>query len=632
MNLLVILTGAMRSRRALLATLAISSLLVVPCCNIPELRYAQPGPELPQTYQDVNNWFNRATTYDHGAVDGTRTAESSHDDGAQPKDSVYNSRRPMEMYRLVNFGKPTSPRELNGSDDVDDAPLGMVNAPPGLIVPPPVMSVATQTGELISRVASLPPPVMEALPPVLEDVPRGPADGPANIAVDNNRWDNSSHVSRFEFFNDPHLTRLIEQALNGNQELRILAEEIQVAANEVQARSGEYLPFVTFGAGAGVEKSGVFTRDGAVEEQLEIRPGQPFPDPLPDFLIATNVSWELDIWRKLRNARDAAGLRYLGTADGRNYILTRMVAEVAENYYELLALDNRLITLNQTIAIQEQSLETSQKMKEQARGTELAVQRFQAEVRKNQSERLIIAQEIVEAENRINYLLGRYPQPVERTSVEYIDLNLSAINAGIPAELLRNRSDILQAERELEAAGLDVQVARARFYPSLALNAGVGYRAFSPKYLFSTPESLIYNVAGDLMAPLINKKAIKAAYLSANAKELQSIYHYQRTVLNAYTEVINYLAKVENYRKSIEIKKQQLASLESSVDVATKLFQNARAEYVEVLLAQRDMMEAKMVLIETKQKQLSAVVNAYQALGGGRNFDDAYFSSLLPCE
>lgn len=131
------------------------------------------------------------------------------------------------------------------------------------------------------------------------------------------------------------------------------------------------------------------------------------------------------------------------------------------------------------------------------------------------------------------------------------------------------------------------------------------------------PESMIYNVGGDLVAPLINKKAIQADYMTANSMQLQKVYEYQRVVLNAFVEVSNRLSKVQNYGKSIDIKKQQLSALEASVDDATKLFQNARAEYMEVLLAQRDLMEARMVLIETKQEQLAAIVNAYQALGGG---------------
>jgi NodT family efflux transporter outer membrane factor (OMF) lipoprotein len=427
----------------------------------------------------------------------------------------------------------------------------------------------------------------------------------------------TQQVGWCEFFDDRHLTDLIGQALTGNQELRILNEEIQIASNEVLSRRGEYLPFVTFGTRADLEKSSRFTRDGAVEAELTVAPGKPFPEPLPDFLVATNVSWELDIWRKLRNARDAAALRYLGTREGRNYIVTRLVAEVAEKYYELLALDNRLQTLDKTIQIQEKTLETAKAMKEAARGTELAVQRFEAEVRKNQSERLIIQQEIVEVENRLNFLVGRFPQAVERQSTDYINLQLHALSAGVPAQVLQNRADIRQAERELAAAGLDVKVARARFYPSLNISAGFGYEAFNPRYLFMGPESMIYNVGGDLVAPLINKKAIQADYMTANAMQLQKVYEYQRVVLNAFVEVINRLSKVQNYGRSIEIKKQQLTALEASVENATQLFQNARAEYMEVLLAQRDLMEARMVMIQTKQQQLSAIVNAYQALGGG---------------
>lgn len=429
--------------------------------------------------------------------------------------------------------------------------------------------------------------------------------------------ENSACLGWREFFNDPTLHNLISESLAGNQELKILAQDIRIANNEYRARRGLLFPFASLGTSAGIEKSSRFTRNGAVEDQLTAAPGKGFPEPLPNFLIAADVSWEIDIWRKLRNARDAQALRFLGTQAGRNYVVTRVVAEVAENYYELLALDNRLDTLDRTIAIQQQSLDTARALKDAARGTELAVQRFQAEVQKNQSEKLIIQQEITETENRINYLAGRFPQKVERPTVEFLSLYLPAIGVGFPSQQLLNRSDIRQAEREVAASGLDVRVARAQFFPSLILTAGVGYEAFNTNYLFSSPESLIYSAAGGLVAPLINRSAIKADYLNANARQLQAVYEYQQTVLNAHIEVINQLSLVENYTRSLEVKSQQLQSLEASVDNATKLFQNARGEYIEVLLAQRDMMEARLVLIDTKQKQLAGVIKAYQALGGG---------------
>ncbi|MCA9167009.1 MAG: TolC family protein [Planctomycetales bacterium] len=430
-------------------------------------------------------------------------------------------------------------------------------------------------------------------------------------------YENSACLPHQAFYNDPFLLGLIQQAIVGNQELRILAEEVRIASNEAYARSGEYRPFVNFGLGAGLDKPSRFTRGGAVEEALEVAPGKGFPEPLPDFLIGANVSWEIDIWHRLRNAQRAAAMRYFATQEGRNFVVTRLVAEIAEKYYDLLALDGRREIVNKTIEIQQASRVAAQAKKDAGRGTELAVQRFQAEIEKNQAELSVIMQDIVEAENRINFLVGRYPQPVERITVEFIDLNLNTLNAGVPSQLLRNRADIRQAEREVAAAGLDVRSARARFYPSLDLTAGLGWNAFSTGYLFRSPESLMYGVAAELVGPLINKRAIQAAYSTANATQLQAIYKYQQTVLEAHIEVVNYITKVENYRRSIESKKQQMRSLEASVDSATKLFQNARAEYVEVLLAQRELMEAKLQVIETKREQLSAIVNAYQALGGG---------------
>jgi NodT family efflux transporter outer membrane factor (OMF) lipoprotein len=432
--------------------------------------------------------------------------------------------------------------------------------------------------------------------------------------------ENSAQLSVPEFFNDPMLTHLIEQALAGNRELRVLNEEAQIARNEALARQGAFLPLAAFRGSAGLDKPSLFTPLGAAERDLEFLPGKHFPEPLPNFLLSLNFIVPVDIWRELRNARDAAVQRYFAAIERRNYFVTRLVAEVAENYFRLLALDNRLLTLDQTIALFERSYEVAKARFEAGRGNELAVQRFLAEVRKNQSEKPIVTQDIVEAENRINFLANRFPQPVERMSARFFDLTIHKLSVGVPAQLLLNRPDIRQAERELVAAGLDVQVARAHFFPKIDITGGVGYQAFNLKYLFWTPDALIYNVAGDLVVPVLNKRAIQAEYLSANARQLESVYNYQRTILNAFTEVINRLAKVQNYSRSIEIKRRQLEALQTSVTVANNLFKAARAEYVEVLLAQRDYMEARQVVIGTKEQQLIAIVNTYQALGGGDVF------------
>ena len=429
---------------------------------------------------------------------------------------------------------------------------------------------------------------------------------------------NSGKLRWREFFTDPYLTALIDTAIGNNQELNISLQEIQIAQNDIRARAGEYLPFVGLQAGVGVDKVGQYTRPGSIEESNEIRPGRRFPTPLPDFLLGAHASWQVDIWNKLHNAKRAAAVRYLSSIEGRNFTVTNLVAEIASSYYELLGLDSQLDIVKKNIAIQNNALAIVRTEKEAARVTELAVRRFEAQVLHTQSLQYDIQQRIVETENRINFRLGRFPQPVQRSSPDFNALVPLAMHAGIPAQLLQNRPDIRQAERELEAAKLDVQVARANFLPSLELSATVGFNAYNPALLLN-PESLLYSLVGGLTRPLVNRNSIKALYYSANARQIQSIYKYEQTILNAYIEVANQLSSINNLQKRYELKARQVEALIQSITISNTLFRSARADYMEVLLTQRDALESRFDLVETKVQQLNAVVNTYRALGGGWN-------------
>lgn len=430
---------------------------------------------------------------------------------------------------------------------------------------------------------------------------------------------NSAQLKWKDFFKDENLTKLIDTALNNNQELRIMMQQIDVAQNEVKARKGEYLPFISYGVGAEVEKVGEFTRNGAVEKNLDIKDGEEFPEPLTDYSAGLFATWELDVWKKLRNSKKAAALEYLSTIEGKNFMVTRLIAEIADSYYELIALDNQLAFIEQNLELQGNALKMVRLQKEAARATELAVKRFEAEVLKNQSYKYEVQQEIVEMENKLNFLIGRQPQPIARNSEGFIETEMDTIYAGLPSQLLLNRPDIKQAEYELEAAKLNIKVARANFYPSIGLKAGLGLQAFKPKYLTETPASLIYSAVGDIVGPLINRNAIKADYNTANSKQIQAVYEYEKALLSGYIEVVNQLSKMENLKQSYALKENQVKALTESIDLSTRLFQSARIEYIEVLLTQREALESKMELVETKKDQLMARVNVYQALGGGWN-------------
>ncbi len=428
---------------------------------------------------------------------------------------------------------------------------------------------------------------------------------------------NMSTLQWRNFFTDKDLLNLIDTALKNNQELAITLQEIEIAKNDIRFKQAPLLPTVGVRAGAGVEKVGRYTSQGAGDASTEITPGKEVPDPLMDYTIAAYANWEVDIWKKLHNAKKAAVTRYLSTVEGRNFVLTNLIAEVANSYYELVALDNQLAIVKQNIELQKNALEIVKVQKEAARATELAVQKFQAEVLSSQSLEFDILQKIKETENRINFLLGRYPQEIPRDKRNFLSLLPQAVNTGIPSQLLANRPDIKQAELELAAAKLDVKVARAEFYPSLGISAGAGFQAFKPSYLFRYPESLLYSLAGDIAGPLINRNAIKAEFSNANARQLQAMYNYERTILNAYLAVSTQLSNISNLEKSYDLKSKQVDALTKSIDISNDLFKSARADYLEVLMTQRDALESKLELIETKKGQLNAVINIYKELGGG---------------
>ncbi len=460
--------------------------------------------------------------------------------------------------------------------------------------------------------------LLSACVPMLKNSQRQVASLPQNFGNET-LTDTSSQTARIQwknYFNDTNLNLLIEEALKNNQELNIVLQEIQMSQNEIMARKGEYLPFVGLRAGAGLDKVGEYTRQGAVEENLKIMEDKSFPKPFTDYMIGAFAAWELDVWKKLRNAKKVATLKYFSTVEGRNFLVTNLVAEIAYSYYELLALDNLMEIIQQNVEIQNTAYQIVKQEKESAKVTQLAVNRFEAQLLNTQNLQYEVKQRIVETENRINFLLGRYPQPIPRSSKSFFDISLENVKTGIPSQLLANRPDIRQAELDLQAARLDVQVAKANFYPSFRIIAGAGFQAFNPSYLFS-PQSALYSLAGDMIAPLVNRNAIKATYFNANAKQIQMLYQYERTILNSYVEVVNQLAKAQNYQQSYETKRQEVDILNQSVDISNNLYRNARADYMEVLLTQREALNEKLELVEIKSKVLEAKVGIYRALGGG---------------
>lgn len=452
------------------------------------------------------------------------------------------------------------------------------------------------------------------VPKIIDSPTRMPV--PESFALARNRTDLTPLNWRV-FFKDQDLQNLIDTALARNQELQITLQDLSVAKNDARVRQSLLLPAVNARLSAGLDKVGRYTSQGAGDATTDIAPGIETPEPLTDYAAVISANWEVDIWKKLRNSKKAALTRYLSTIEGKNFVLSNLVAEVANAYYELIALDTELDIVRQNITVQQNALEVVKVQKEASRVTELAVQKFEAEVLKSQGLAFDISQQVNETENKINFLLGRYPTEIPRNKSTLSNALAESMATGVPSQLLANRPDIKQAELDLLAAKLDVKVARAEFYPSFEISANLGLQAFKPAYLFSFPESILYSLAGDLAGPLINRNAIKAEFSNANAKQIQAFYNYERTILNAYMQVSNQLSGIKNLEQRYDLKSRQVNALIKSTSLSNDLFRSARADYLEVLLTQRDVLEAKLELVETRKSQLNAAINIYKYLGGG---------------
>jgi len=428
---------------------------------------------------------------------------------------------------------------------------------------------------------------------------------------------NVAEIKYKQFFTDPYLVSLIDTAIKNNYELLSTFQDIEIAKNSIRIKHSDLLPKVNAALGLGLEKTGRYTAAGAGNASTEITDGHEVPEPIGDIFLGFRASWEADVWGKLHNAKKAAVIRYLKSVEGKNFIVTNLVAEIANSYYELLALDNQLDIINQAIDLQKNQLEILKVQKEAAAATELAVKQFEAQVYNSQSQRFAILQNITTTENKINYLLGRFPQNVARDKAAFVSQMPNNIQLGVPSQLLKNRPDIKQAELELQAAKLDIQIARAEFLPSVGITGMLGLNGFKPKYVLPTLENLAFNFVGDLAAPIINRNAIQAEFKNANASQIAAMYDYQKTILNSYIEVYNEMSNINNLNKYYEIKNKEAATLTSSIDIAKDLFKYDRANYLEVLTVQRDALSAKLELVEAKKNQFIAVTNIYKALGGG---------------
>ncbi|AZA77884.1 efflux transporter outer membrane subunit [Chryseobacterium sp. G0186] len=414
-----------------------------------------------------------------------------------------------------------------------------------------------------------------------------------------------------QFFNDPILQGLIEKGIKNNYDLQIALK--QVASSQEKLKQAKYMqyPDVGFGISAQISKPSKNSMNG---QSMNLFLGQ---NHVEDYNAAFNLSWEADIWGKIKNQQEVSRMQYLQTYEGSKAVQTQVVAAIAQGYYNLLMLDKQLGIAKSNLELSSNTLMITQKMWESGDTTSLGVQ--QATAQKQATELLIsqLEQNIAIQENALSILVGETPNKVNRT-IEMSDTSLPQnIIAGLPAAMVSRRPDVRQQELVLLESNALVGIAQASMYPALKITANGGVNSFKFDNWFQIPASLFGSVLGGITQPIFQKRQLKTDFEVAKIQREKNVLAFRQSVLNAVGEVSDALVSNENLKVQEQKASEQSTTLKDGIKSAQLLYRGGSANYLEVITAQGNSLQAELNLASIKRQRLSSIVDLYRALGGG---------------
>ena len=412
-----------------------------------------------------------------------------------------------------------------------------------------------------------------------------------------------ANLSWWELLRDEPLQQLMRIALEENKDLQraaALVDEFQARA--LIARS-DYLP--------GMSVSGNAPSLG--RKTIFLFPG--FANPFNYYLQGT-LTWELDLWGRVRRSNEAARADLLSKEENRRAVVLQLVSGVAESYFNLLQFDMQMDIAKRTLQSWEESVRIAQARLKQGMTSRLDTDQFEAE-RANAAARMAeLERQMVQAENQLSVLLGRKPFSIPRGRALTDQVMPPAVPPGLPSELLQRRPDLLQAEQQLAAATARIGAAKAERFPKISLTGLLGVASPQLSQLFTDPAS--FGVAGvGLAAPLLNGQVLGFQQEAAEAQARQAVAQYEQTVLTAFREVEDSLVAVRTVRVQTDAQQQQVTALQSALKLAELRYKGGLANYLDVLVARRNLFEAELSLTGTRRLHLVSVVQLYKALGGG---------------
>ena len=395
-------------------------------------------------------------------------------------------------------------------------------------------------------------------------------------------------VSWDKIFTDPILQEWIKLGLEHNTDMNVARLKVEESQAYLLAARRALLPGFAFSASGGL-------------------PGS--------FNVQVGASWEADIFGSLRNAKRKAAAAVEQSEAYKQAVQTQLIATIANNYYMLLMLDEQLNVSKRTLKTWDENIRAMEALKRAGKTNEAAVLQAKANKLSVEASVLTLEKEILAVENSFCALLGTVPMSIQRSTLENQKLP-ETLCAGVPAELLSRRPDVRQAEASLEQYFYDRNIARAAYYPNLSLSGALGWTTGAGAIVLD-PGSLIANLIASVTQPIFNRGAIKARILAAESQYKQATYNFRQCLLDAGVEVNNAISMWQTAKRRVEIDKKQIVNLQAAVWNTQLLMKHGNASYLEVLTAQKNLLQVELGEVADRFDEIQSIINLYHALGGG---------------
>ena len=390
-----------------------------------------------------------------------------------------------------------------------------------------------------------------------------------------------------ELFSDTLLQNLIELGLDNNTDLEIARLKVEQAEATLKTSKLAFYPNISFSAQAGVNQNGF------------------------NYSLAPTASWEIDAFGRLHNTKKGTQAALEATKSYQQAVQTQLVATIADSYFTLLMLDEQLEISKRTQKTWEENIRTLEALKRAGKTNEAAVLQAKANKVNVEASILTLKKQIIEQENSLSALLGLVPQEFERNELSE-QIFPDTLLMGLPLSSLVNRPDVRQAEYKLVEAFYATNIARSYFYPTITLSGSAGWSGVS-----GNPGDWIFNAVGSLMQPIFNQGKNKARMKISESQRQEALLNFKQTLLDAGTEANNALISWQTARKRLDSDKLQIMYLKGAVLNTQLLMKNGQADYLEVLTAQKNLLQAELTETNDRYLEIQSVITLYHALGGG---------------